>query len=141
MAEVRGISRELQAELTRMARRLAALESAATARASTTTASASASSGAVAILAPANLAATARVGTQTRLAREDHIHQYPHPYEHTQASADTVWTVDHALGYYPASIYAEDAAGDELNGDVEYVSTSQLTLTFTTAVDGLARVS
>ena len=62
-------------------------------------------------------------------------------YSHTQSIADTVWTVTHELGYYPAGVYAEDAAGDELDGDVEYVSTSRLTITFTTAVAGLARVS
>lgn len=58
-------------------------------------------------------------------------------YVHTQGVASTTWTVNHNLGKYP-TVTIMDSAGDEVEGDISYVSANTLTLTFHAAMGGVA---
>lgn len=61
-------------------------------------------------------------------------------YVHTQAVADDVWTITHNLGWNP-NVQLTDDDGNDLDGNVNQVSTSQLTVTFAEAVAGKAYLS
>ena len=61
-------------------------------------------------------------------------------YTHTQASASTVWTINHNLGFYP-NIQARSAGGLAINGRLQHVSVNQATITFLTALTGTARAN
>lgn len=56
---------------------------------------------------------------------------------HTQGTAATTWTINHALGGYP-SVSIVDSAKTVVFGEVNYVSTSQVVVNFTTAFSGSA---
>ena len=55
----------------------------------------------------------------------------------TQSSAASVWVITHALGKFP-SVTVVDSAGTLVEGDVEYNSITQITLSFGAAFAGLA---
>jgi hypothetical protein len=58
-----------------------------------------------------------------------------------QASAATVWTIPHNLGYYP-NVTAVDSAGTEIfPGTVKYISATTVELDFSAAVGGSAYLS
>ena len=59
---------------------------------------------------------------------------------HQQATPATVWTINHDLGFRPA-VYVTDSAGDECEGDVDHLSSNSLTITFSAAFAGTARLS
>ena len=59
-------------------------------------------------------------------------------HEHTQGAASAVWTVNHNLGFRPA-VSAINAGSETVEGRVLHVSTNQLTITFNTAISGIAR--
>lgn len=61
-------------------------------------------------------------------------------YEHTQGSADTVWTIEHSLGFYP-SITVFDSALSEVEGAIEHQDANSLTITFSVAISGTAYLS
>ena len=61
-------------------------------------------------------------------------------YLHTQSTPSATWTVTHNLGYRPPGVHIEDAAGNDMNGNVTHVSDNQLQISFAVAVDGTARV-
>jgi hypothetical protein len=61
-------------------------------------------------------------------------------YVHTQSTAATVWTVTHALGYYP-SVRIQDPSFNDLEADVRYTNANVLTITFSTALTGVAYLS
>lgn len=61
-------------------------------------------------------------------------------YIHAQASVSDTWVVVHNLGYIPAGIHIEDAAGNDMAGGVTHDSINQLTIRFAVATDGTARV-
>lgn len=58
-------------------------------------------------------------------------------YRHAQSVAAAVWTIAHGLGKYP-SVTVLDSAGDQCEGDLSYVDTDSLTLTFQAGFAGAA---
>jgi hypothetical protein len=60
---------------------------------------------------------------------------YPYP---TVAS---VWTITHNLGFYPAGVVVEDTAGTTVVGDVEYIDSNTLTITFSFPFAGVVYLS
>lgn len=55
----------------------------------------------------------------------------------TQSIAASVWTITHALGKFP-SVTIVDSSGAEIEGDIQYNSTSQVTASFSAAFAGVA---
>ena len=55
----------------------------------------------------------------------------------TAPAALAVWNIDHFLGKYP-SVVVIDSAGDEVEGEVEYVNSNTLRITFSAAIGGKA---
>lgn len=62
-------------------------------------------------------------------------------YTHVQAAPADVWTVVHGLGSYPGGIVVIDSGGRLVEGDITYVDADTLTLAFSTAFAGTARIS
>lgn len=58
-------------------------------------------------------------------------------YVFTQGSPSTKWTIKHSLNKFP-SIFAQDSANDEVEGDVEYLNPNELIITFSSAFSGKA---
>lgn len=58
---------------------------------------------------------------------------------HVQSTPATVWVIDHNLGFFP-NVYVLDTAGDECEGDVDNVSVNRVTITFSAAFAGQARL-
>jgi len=58
-------------------------------------------------------------------------------YTHTQAIADTTWTVAHNLNKRP-SVSIEDSSGNEVEGCVMYVDLNTLTIQFENPFSGKA---
>lgn len=61
-------------------------------------------------------------------------------YRHNQSAASTTWTVNHGLGFYP-SVFVQDSAGTVIYGDVTYLDSNNLTITFESATGGYANLS
>lgn len=61
-------------------------------------------------------------------------------YVHTQNTPATVWTVNHGLGFYPQATVLE-FGGANVEGEIEYQSGNQLTLTFSVSIAGTAYIS
>lgn len=57
--------------------------------------------------------------------------------DYLQAIASTTWTITHNLGSYPAVVVL-DSAGTEQIGDVRYLDTNTVVLTFAAAFAGTA---
>lgn len=58
-------------------------------------------------------------------------------YRHVQATALATWIVNHGLGKFPA-VTVVDSSGTEVEGQVIYNSTTQITLNFSAAFSGEA---
>ena len=58
-------------------------------------------------------------------------------YTHDQMTASTVWNVTHNLNRHP-SVVVVDSSGRVVEGDVVYVDSNRVTITFTAAFAGLA---
>jgi hypothetical protein len=56
---------------------------------------------------------------------------------HTQGTASTTWTINHALGGYP-SVMVVDSAKTVVYGEINYLSTSQVVVNFSSAFSGFA---
>lgn len=56
---------------------------------------------------------------------------------HTQETPSTTWTINHALGGYP-SVTIVDSAKTVVIGEVNYISTTQTVVNFTSAFSGYA---
>ena len=56
---------------------------------------------------------------------------------HTQGTAATVWTINHTLGGFP-SVTIVDSAKTVVFGEVNYISTTQVVVNFTSAFSGFA---
>jgi hypothetical protein len=56
---------------------------------------------------------------------------------HTQGTVSTAWTINHALGGYP-SVTIVDSAKTVVFGEVNYISTTQVVVNFTSAFSGFA---
>lgn len=61
-------------------------------------------------------------------------------YLHDQQVADDVWTIPHALGFFPA-VNTFDTAGDEIEGEIAHIDNNNLTVSFNVAVSGQAYLS
>lgn len=61
-------------------------------------------------------------------------------YEYNQLVPATTWVITHNLGRFPA-VTVVDSAGTVVEGDVDYVSTTQVVLTFSTPFSGRAWLS
>lgn len=58
-------------------------------------------------------------------------------YTHTQSVASDTWTIVHNLGSYP-SVTIVDSAGDEVEGELKYISGNELHLIFSASFGGVA---
>ena len=67
----------------------------------------------------------------------DSLPLIPKRHVHTQGSAATSWSITHALTGYP-SVTVVDSAGTVVIGDVQYNSTTSITVTFQSAFAGKA---
>lgn len=63
----------------------------------------------------------------------------PVSYEHTQTIPNTVWTINHGLGYNPA--VSVEIGGVEWETDTDWPTVNQVVLTFATAQTGKAYLS
>jgi hypothetical protein len=82
----------------------------------------------------------ALVGVSAQLARADHVHPLPPglaTYIFTQATPAALWTINHDLGKFP-SVDVIDSTGLEVEGDVKWITSNQITLTFAAAFSGSA---
>ena len=61
-------------------------------------------------------------------------------YVHTQSGSASTWTITHNLGYYPA-VSVVDSGGSLVIGDVTYISTNTLSVSFTASFGGKAYLS
>lgn len=61
-------------------------------------------------------------------------------YLHDQAVPEAVWTIVHSLGYYP-NYWAEDSAGNQIEGAPAQVDLTTMTITFSAATTGKAYLS
>lgn len=61
-------------------------------------------------------------------------------YRHNQGSPAAVWNINHNLGFYPA-VSVQDSAGSVVYGDVQYIDTNNVTVTFEAAMGGYANLS
>jgi len=61
-------------------------------------------------------------------------------YTHQQTDASAEWVIVHNLNKYPA-VSIIDSAGEEVEGNVHYDSTNQVTITFVGAFKGTATLN
>lgn len=61
----------------------------------------------------------------------------PSSYIYNQIAASAVWVVEHNLGKYP-SVTIVDSANTVMIGDIRYIDTNNVVLTFTAAFSGKA---
>jgi hypothetical protein len=59
---------------------------------------------------------------------------------YVQLIADTTWTIEHALGFWP-NVHAVDSTGRWIIPDVQHTSAAEVVLTFSAAVAGEAFLS
>jgi hypothetical protein len=62
------------------------------------------------------------------------------PYVHTQTVPADVWVIDHTLGHEAASIAVYDSTGSEVTGDAVNTSPTRVTVSFSGAFAGVARL-
>jgi hypothetical protein len=60
-------------------------------------------------------------------------------YTHTQATAASVWTINHNLNGHPTAVVL-DSAGTMCEGTFSYPSLNQMVITFSSAFTGLAYI-
>ena len=61
-------------------------------------------------------------------------------YQHIQGTTSSSWVITHNLGFCP-NIVVKDSAGSVVEGEIEYDSLNQVTLTFQAAFSGMAYLS
>ena len=61
-------------------------------------------------------------------------------YAHDQGVPSLVWTVNHNLGKYPSAA-AVDTAGSVVMGQVDYIDTNNITITFNASFSGVAYIN
>jgi len=64
----------------------------------------------------------------------------PQAYVHAQLTPEVLWTITHALGYFPA-VTVVDSAGTLVEGDIRYVSITQIEVSFSAPFAGTAYLS
>jgi hypothetical protein len=57
------------------------------------------------------------------------------------STVSAFWTITHNLGFYPAGVVVEDTAGTTVIGDVDYIDTNTLTITFSFPFAGVVYLS
>lgn len=62
---------------------------------------------------------------------------WPTTYRHVQSVPLAVWTISHGLDYFP-TVDIKDSSNAELFGQVDYVDSDNLTITFSTPTTGTA---
>lgn len=60
--------------------------------------------------------------------------------KHTQSSQQSVWTISYSLPFTP-NVTATDINGNIIEGDVDYVDSTTITITFSQAYSGYAYLS
>lgn len=78
-----------------------------------------------------------RADSSTKLFIDPREEYLDKTYRHEQLVAASVWTIDHNLGKRPC-VQVFDSAGDECFGEIEHVSESQISITFSAAFGGVA---
>lgn len=61
-------------------------------------------------------------------------------YTHNQGTSSSTWTINHNLGYYP-SVTVVDNGDNVVIGDVSYISTNQVSVSFSASFGGKAYLS
>lgn len=61
-------------------------------------------------------------------------------YQHTQSSASTTWTIAHNLNFFP-NVTVIDSGGNMVEANVTYTNNANLTITFSSAISGVAYLS
>lgn len=61
-------------------------------------------------------------------------------YTHIQSIPNAIWLVNHTLSFYP-NVTVVDSAGTVVEGQIEYLSATQIRLTFNAAFAGNAYLS
>jgi hypothetical protein len=74
-------------------------------------------------------------GDYAKYAYDGVLEMLPSTFVYQQYTSAAVWTVDHPLKKYP-SVTIIDSAGTECFGIVNYISTSQLTVSFSAPFSG-----
>ena len=64
----------------------------------------------------------------------------PIAYHFTQSVPASVWTIEHNLNFYP-NVTVVDSAGTNVEGELHYIDSNNLTVTFTSAFSGSAYLS
>lgn len=78
-------------------------------------------------------------GTTDQLA-EGTVNKYAKTFEFTQPTPDTVWTINHNLGFMPA-VELRTIGGVEFDADVQHPNTNQTIVYLLTALAGTARLN
>ena len=63
------------------------------------------------------------------------------PYDHIQSTPTTVWAVNHGQGTRSPNVIIYDSAGRLVLADVAIIDQNNLTITFSNALSGRARIS
>ena len=58
-----------------------------------------------------------------------------------QEVPNTVWVINHNLGYYPGGVSSFDSSEEEMVGEVTHDSVNQLTITFSSSFSGYVYLS
>jgi hypothetical protein len=61
-------------------------------------------------------------------------------YQHIQSSAQSTWVIEHNLGFMP-NVTVVDSGGNLVEANVTYTSTALLSITFSSAISGIAYLS
>jgi hypothetical protein len=61
-------------------------------------------------------------------------------YTHNQSALSATWTINHDLNFNP-NVTAQDSGGSTIEGNVEYINSNSLTITFSAASSGVAYLS
>lgn len=61
-------------------------------------------------------------------------------YTHTEAVASSSWDISHSLGYFP-NVTVIDSSEREVIGDIQYVDSNNIVITFSAAFTGKAYLS
>ena len=64
----------------------------------------------------------------------------PIAYAHTQGVSNSVWVIQHNLGFYP-NVTVVDSAGTIVEGEIEYTDVNNIRLTFSDSFSGKAYLS
>lgn len=59
---------------------------------------------------------------------------------HNQSALSATWTINHNLNFNP-NVTAQDSSGSTIEGNVVYINSNSLTITFSVASSGIAYLS